>query len=252
MEIKSRPVWESLKFYLTSLKNLPVSESLMLDGDKGFCVSTGSSWDSWVYYPERLKDSDTVKEILKFFNSRRIAFLFPVYDADNGSEKICKDCGLFFRENFTAMSFVPKTSPETDPEMKFKHVTSPEMSKEWAETSWRGFGGLGDVGESYYRFVDALSDDRKNLSLYIAEHNGKNSGVFLLTHYEKYAGVFFFATVPEMRRKGIARAMMNEICRLSANKKIVLLSMEGGLLFYKNFGFEELSTIPIYSNEIRS
>jgi len=55
-----------------------------------------------------------------------------------------------------------------------------------------------------------------------------------------------------MRRKGIARAMMNEICRLSANKKIVLLSMEGGLLFYKNFGFEELSTIPIYSNEIRS
>ena len=71
----------------------------------------------------------------------------------------------------------------------------------------------------------------------------------MLTHGENVTGVYYFATLPKFRRKGIARAMMSEICRLSSGKTIVLQATPSGVPFYKNFGFEELFTIPVYSNE---
>ena len=247
-------IWEDLKFFVTCLKNLSVSESLMLDNDKGFCVSTGCDLDSWVFYPEHVNDSGIVKEAMNFFNSREISFIFPVYDSDEEHKKIFEDCGLFLLDTYTAMVFESGKilHPETNSLITIKHVKSSESSREWADTSWRGFGGLDDVPENYYRFVEAMSDDRENLSLYTAEYNGMNAGTFIITNEENYTGVYYFATVPEMRRKGIARSMMNGICRLSAGKDIVLHATTEGLPFYKNFGFKELFTIPIYSNEKES
>lgn len=216
-------IWEDLKFFLTSLKNLPVSESLILDDNKGFCVSTGCSLESWVFHPGHLRDSDIVKEILIFFSSRKISFFFPVYDANVKSEKILGDCGLFCREIYTAMSFEAEkiSSPEENSSIKFKHVTSSEISREWAETSWRGFGGFGDVGKNYYRFIEALSNDRRNLSLYVAEYNSKNSGTFIITHEEKHTGVYYFADERDMQ--------------IITFKKIVLQATQTGLPFYKKF-----------------
>ena len=244
-------IWKELEFFLTCLKNLNISESFSLNKNKGFCVSTGCSFESWVFYPERL-NSDIIKEIIKFFNERDISFIFPVYNI-NGEyeyEKIFEDSGLFYGGDLTAMSFEPDVGVlhRTNSQITFKKITS-ENSREWAETAWRGFGSSDNVAENYYKFVDALSNASEKLSLYIAEYDKKNSGTFLITHEEKYVGVYYFATLPEMRRKGIANAMMNEICRLSGNKKILLQATPAGVPFYKNFGFEELFKIPVYSNE---
>lgn len=248
-------IWEDLKFFMTCLKNLPVSESINLDNNKGFCVSTGCNLESWAFYPERVNDPDIVKEALNFFNSREISFLFPVYDSHDECTKIFEDCGLFLRDTYTAMIFDSGKilKPEMNSLITIKQVTSSELSREWANTAWRGFGGLGSVPENYYRFVEALSNDRENLSLYLAEYNGISSGTILITHHEEnYTGAYYLAVLPEMRRKGIARSIMNEICRLSAGKDIVFPASTAGLPFHKNFGFKELFQIPVYSNEKKS
>ena len=70
----------------------------------------------------------------------------------------------------------------------------------------------------------------------------------MLNHGTDSNGVYYFATIPEQRRKGVARSMMNEICRLSNGKKILLQATPMGLPFYKNFGFKELCKIPVYSD----
>ena len=130
----------------------------------------------------------------------------------------------------------------------FERVTS-ELADEWSATAWRGFGGEDDAPENYCRFVRALVDDAENLSLHLAKFDGKSAGVFATTNEPERVGVYYFATVPELRRKGIASSMMSEICRLSAGRKIVLQSTPMGVKFYCSFGFDELFRIPVYSTD---
>ena len=124
-----------------------------------------------------------------------------------------------------------------------------ENAATWAKAMWLGFGGDGDAPEEYRRFSAALAADRKTVFLSAAKVRGEYAGTFLLTNEPDLTGVYYFATVPEFRRQGIASAMMSEICRLSAGKRVVLQSTPMGRDFYKSFGFEELFRIPMYSND---
>ena len=72
-------VWENLRFFTTRLKALAVSESLPL-GNEGFCVSTHTDYENWVYLPERVTSPEVVRKVLDFFGKRGEAFMWPVYD----------------------------------------------------------------------------------------------------------------------------------------------------------------------------
>ena len=52
-------------------------------------------------------------------------------------------------------------------------------------------------------------------------------------------GVYYFATIPEMRRKGVARSMMNEICRLSRGKKILCIDIDAQGNLTTGFGIRK-------------
>ena len=238
-------IWEDLGFFIDGLRHLPVSKSLSLN-NKSFCVSTGCSFESWVYYPEKVKNKKDVESLIKFFQEQDISFMWPLYDE---GEEILKEAGLVYAGNLTAMSYNPSAFQAPSLKMDGFSLRVSPKHEDWAKTAWRGFGGgFDDIPENYFALVKAFNDDEK-FSLYIAEYEGKNAGTFLITHEENLTGVYYFATVPEFRRRGIARAMMNEICRLSGTKTIVLQATPSGLPFYKNFGFDELFSIPVYSTE---
>ena len=227
--------WQDLSFFLTRLKNLPVSKNINLGDNGGFCVSTGCDFESWVYYPERVRSSEVVERAIKFFRENKISFVWPLYD---GGEKFLEDSGLLYAGSLTGMIYEPMPgSQEGD-----CNKTLP--ANEWARIAWRGFGGKVDgIPENYYKFVDALGKEPSfTLSAYMS------CGSYLLVNEPDATGVYYFATVPEMRRKGVARAMMNVICSLSKGKKILLQSTPSGLPFYKSFGFVELCKIPVYSD----
>ena len=237
-------VWEDFRFFMTRLTFLSVSESMKL-GNNGFCVSTGCESENWIYYPERITSREIVDDAVKFFADRDISFMWPVYD---GGTELLDSAGLLYAGNLAAMMLDPKNVRMNDvPDVVIEPVS---VSLEWARTAWHGFGGgADDTPDNYFALVDALKHDPENLSLYIARYDGVNAGTFLITHEPDLMGVYYFAVVPEMRRKGIARAMMNEVCKLSCGKKLVLQATPSGLPFYKNYGFEELFMIPVYSTE---
>ena len=237
--------WEELKIFLTELKNLPVSASIPL-GEAGFAVSTGCDIESWVFYPERINDIKTAQKAIEFFKAQKVSFMWPVY---NGGERVLEDAGLHYAGSLAGMLFDPVWHEMMEP--FFPKAESNIDPNSWAKTAWYAFGGDADeVPEKYFELAKAFSEN-PNFYIYVHRTDDNIDGCFMLRDTsEKFApvGVYYFATVPEARRKGVASAMMRKICSLARGRKILLQSTPAGLPFYKTCMFEELCKIPVYSD----
>ncbi len=231
-------VWNEMKFFVSRLSSLSVSETLKLK-DESLCVFTNTLYDNWVYYPNPEGDSESVSRVIEFFREHDDrAFMWPVYDSES-----LKHSGLIYAGDLVAMTLEPEREYESNPSVTFRHIESHDDVSLWACTAWESFVEGDDVPENFIAFTDALIDDRENISLTAAMYEGEPAGAFLTTIM---GGVYYFGVLPEMRRRGIARSMMNEICR--NNKRITLQATETGYKFYKSYGLTENFRIPVYSN----
>ena len=233
-------VWDEMKFFVSRLSSLRVSETLKLN-DESICVSTNTPYENWVYYPDPEDDSESVSKAAKFFRERDVSFMWPVYDAES-----LRHSGLIYAGDLVAMTLESNHEPkyESNPSVTFKRIESHDDASLWANTAWRSFVGNDDVPENFIAFTDALIDDHEHLSLTAAMYEGEAAGAYITTIM---GGVYYFGVLPEMRRRGVARSMMNEICR--HNKRITLQATEIGYKFYKSYGFTELFRMPVYSND---
>ena len=237
----------NMRFMMECLKNIPENESLTL-GNGGFCVSTRTESENWVCFPERVRDAETVKRIAEFFGARGEYFLWPVFD---GGCKILAEGGLVQDESLRAMSLDPDSPVllRGNDSVTIQAVTSGEGTLKWAEAAWRGFGYDGETpAEDFCGFARNLLGC-ENFGMYVAELGGKSAGTCLTVSDDAgLVGVNYLSVVPEMRRKGIAAAMMNEIRSLSHGKKIVLQSSLMGVPFYTAYGFKDCGEIKVFRN----
>ena len=238
--------WKEFGLFLTRLKNLPVSKSITLGNNGGFCVSTGCDIESWVYYPERVKNIEDVKRAVNFFKKEKISFMWPLYD---GGEKILEDAGLIYAGSLTGMIY------RNNNNLYQQHVElgSEDLDyREWAKTAWHAFGGgYDDVPENYFALVEAFHNAPgfHLMSQNNADTTKKNYwATVMLSDGVNATGIYYFATIPEMRRMGVAKSFMKFISQYRNNQPLLLQSTPAGLPFYKNFGFEELCKIPVYSD----
>ncbi len=236
----------NMRFMMECLKNIPANKSLTLGN--GFCVSTVTEAENWVCFPDRVNDIETVKSVAEFFREREEFFLWPVFD---GGNELLKAGGLIQSEELRAMSLAPDSAVLTrqNASVTFSAVTSREDYARWAKCAWLGFAYEGDEPtEDYISFAENLMSC-KNFVLYIAVLHGRDCGVFQTVNDDAgLMGVYYFAVIPEMRRKGIAAAMMDEIRRLSHGKKIVLQATLAGVPFYSAYGFKDLGGIDVFRN----
>ena len=237
----------NMKFMMECLKNIPANKSLTL-GNEGFCVSTLTEAENWICFPGRVNDVEAVRKAAEFFRERNEFFLWPVFD---GGNEILSEGGLIQSEELRAMTLA-SDSPvliRGNDSVTFKAVTSREDSMRWAKCAWLGFAYEGgEPTEDYFVFAENLMSC-KNFALYIAVLDGVDSGALLTVNDDEgMTGVYYFAVIPEMRRKGIAASMMNEIRRLSRGKNIVLQATLAGVPFYSAYGFKDLGGIDIYRN----
>ncbi|MBQ7169821.1 MAG: GNAT family N-acetyltransferase [Synergistaceae bacterium] len=238
-------VWEDLRFFAEHLRGLRVSESVALGAGGGFCVSTNNEFENWVYFPERVTDTDTVNMAAGFFRERGETFMWPVYD---GGGEVLADGGLVRAGHLEAMSFDPShaVTNRGNNAVTLRKIGR-EASGAWASCMWSAFAyGDGGPSREYCALVEALCDDGA-MSLYVAELAGHDAGGFLLTDEPGLAGVYYFGVKPDFRRRGVASAMMSGICGLSGGKKIVLQATPSGVPFYEAFGFADLGAIEVYS-----
>lgn len=242
-----KEIWEDLRFFLLRLRALSVSKSFELD--EGFCVSTNNEFENWIYYPGRVREIETVKTAMNFFAQRGETFMWPVYD---GGCEVLESAGLLNAGHLEAMKLNPEKTATTlaNSSVTITPVTSTELAQRWARLEWSAFeyGGCEPTRE-YEALVEAFLNDRENFEMFIAELDGSDAGAFMITKEPELTGVYYFATVPEFRRKGVAAAMMNEICRRSQGKKIVLQATPSGRPFYGAFGFEDVGKIEVYSTQ---
>ena len=237
----------NMKFFMERLKNLPSSESLTLGDSGGFCVSTRTEEENWIYFPERVNDSETVRKAAEFFRERNETALWPVFD---GGNEILTEGGMFHDRQLRAMSLDSgcSVSIRGNESVTFKAVTTREDSLRWAKSAWLGFDYGGDEpSEDYCEFAGNLTGCR-DFVVCVSVLNGRDAGTFIAVNDDAgLTGVYYFAVIPEMRRKGVAVSMMNEIRRLSQGKKIVLQATESGVPFYSAYGFKDLGGIDVYS-----
>ena len=255
LAVSDSDIWEDLKFFLDTLKILPVSESLVLSENSSYCVSTNTDFENWVFdgCPEHEITPEMADMVVRFFGERGDsgeAFMWPVYADSDTNRKILALAGLVYAGDLAAMCLDPEKIAlgRENKAVRIEQVTSREDAGIWADTAARGFGEE-EASESYRKFVEALSAERERVRLYLAKYDGKYAGTFLVTDEPELMGVYYFAVSPEFRRKGIAREMMSGICSQAGRKKIVLQSTPMGRNFYGAFGFEELFRIPVYSTE---
>ena len=128
-------IWDELKFFISRLKSLSISESLNLD-NKGFCVSVKNELESWVYWPDKI-NSEICDKIIKFFHERE-SFMWPIYD--NADTKILDDSGLFYSGDLIAMSLNPDNAIFTKANSNVKIERVINNSREWAITAGISFG----------------------------------------------------------------------------------------------------------------
>lgn len=236
----------NMRFFMERLRDIPANESLTLND--GFCVSTITEAENWVCFPGRVNDVESVKAVAEFFRDRHEFFMWPVFD---GGNEILSAGGLSQSESLRAMTLdsdLPIQIRGND-SVTFKAITSREASMRWAVCSWQGFEYDGDEpSEDFCKFAGNLAGC-EDFGLYVATLHGRDCGAFITVNDDAgFMGVYYFAVIPEMRRKGIAATMMNEICRLSHGKKIVLQATLTGVPFYRAYGFKDCGEIEVYRN----
>ena len=125
-------------------------------------------------------------------------------------------------------------------------------ARRWAQAAWRGFDGDDPAPDPFQRLAEAMAGDSACLRLATARLEGKDVGTFLLALPERSreAGIYYFATVPEWRRRGVASAMMAEAGRMAlaaGRAELMLQSTPAGLPFYRSAGFMPLGGLALFS-----
>ncbi|MBR1671674.1 MAG: GNAT family N-acetyltransferase [Fretibacterium sp.] len=248
-------LWDNLGFFLTRLRGLPSCESLTLPG--GFCLSTGSgsASENWAFLPGIVPDGALVEAVLRFFGERGLPFIWPVEapleNQAKGTEALAM-AGLHDAGRLVVMCRGVDGLPEGNLSVALRPVLTPEDALGWAEAAWRGFDGDAPAPGPFRALADAMRGDAPALYLASARIGDEDVGTCLLAlpPFPGAGGVYYFATVPEHRRRGVAAAMMAEAARLARSrglKRIILQSTPSGLPFYRSAGFESLGGLALFS-----
>ena len=189
-----------------------------------------------------------ISDALEFFSWRRVPFIAPQFPGlGEKFSELLASLGLSLQKRYTAMTLDRRSGCRIDPAAEA--VLGESAAGEWGDAVWRGFGGDAPTPQSYVDFAKYLAGRWEN-KLYALRVDGAAVSCGLLHKSEHAYGVYYFATVPQMRRRGLARRMMDTLAAAAfeTRGKLVLLSTEEGLPFYLGFGFTPLSDIPIYSS----
>jgi ribosomal protein S18 acetylase RimI-like enzyme len=84
---------------------------------------------------------------------------------------------------------------------------------------------------------------------YRADHDGKPASVALALHHNDDCGVSFVATIPEARRRGLARAVMRQAlddARANGCTSTTLQATDVGERLYANLGYRRLCAMQLW------
>ena len=188
-----------------------------------------------------------VERASSFFAQRGAEFVLPrLPRTPQAIARALEECGIERRGIYTSM-YLPCDNMRKDAPEELVRITAASAAR-WGEAVWFAFGGeAGDDARAYASFCAYLAAHSANRAFALAENNRFVSTALIHETAEAY-GLYYFATMPDCRRRGLAAKLMDGvIASLPEQKPLVLLATEAGLPFYINYGFKIIDQVPIYS-----
>lgn len=188
-----------------------------------------------------------VKKALAFFNGRKAGFAAPrLLRTPEEAVRALEENGAAARRIYTSMYLPPENMPEAGaPEVK--EISEDDAAK-WGEAAWYAFGGEdGAEAVAYIPFGVYLAEHGSNRA-FALQDGGVFASTALIHETRNTFGLYYFATLPDRRRRGFAQRLMDGVTAALAGKKpLFLLATEAGLPFYTKYGFKTLDKVPVYS-----
>ena len=203
--------------------------------------------ENYALFTERASAEDAAAA-LSFFSGRRADFIAPVMPETPGAvTELFYANEILHRETYTSM-YLPLIETAAEKAGNFVIRVNSACGARWGSAVWRAFGGEAACVKDYEKFGAYLVSCREN-SAFALEIGGKYIATALLHESKNAVGLYYFATLPEERRRGHASALMDGMTAAvkEKGKPLVLLATKEGLPFYLNYGFVPIAEIPILS-----
>ena len=127
-------------------------------------------------------------------------------------------------------------------------------SKAWTVTYLRSFYGEETMTEVVGPIVSSLMDSRA-VTLLEARTGGETAGVLAMFRTPGIIGVYCVGTVPELRGRGVASALLARAGETASaeGRNLILqtLTSDGVLQFYLGRGFEEVYTKRVLTKKLK-
>jgi GNAT superfamily N-acetyltransferase len=204
--------------------------------------------ENWALFTPRAdtEELDTVMEFFSEYVEGGAPFIVPkIPGTTERFITALEKYNLTVRKRYTAMRLAKSKTAAADEAVV---EVNDDFCAAWARAVWFGFGGSGNVTESYVDFARTMLADKTN-KLYSLNIDSRPVCTALVHRSQRASGLYYFSTLPDYRRRGIARRLMNHIMReeVTGGRGLVLLSTEEGKVFYKVYGFEPVADIPVRS-----
>jgi GNAT superfamily N-acetyltransferase len=238
-----------MSFTLGTMTALTTSRAIFF-GEEGFALATGTNAasENWAFFPSRAIDEQKVKKVCSFFGGLGLPFIWPLFPEAAQSRRILEESGMRSPGELLVMS---RSQFQAENNYAPCSLTF-EINKEtdiWAQTAWAAFDSPPGAPDSFVGLARGLRNS-EGFFLILAKRGDFPVGTALLTLGGGNAGLYYFATLPEERRKGVGEAMLNEAARLAVKhgrRVITLQATPSGAPFYESRGFEPLFKLPLYS-----
>lgn len=157
---------------------------------------------------------------------------------------------------FADLSNVPQQS-SADPAsagppaaLTIERVTDPDTLKTWSRVLCDAFGAPPPFGDAFAELAMAIGlGDESPFRHFLARHNDAPVATCSLYRIAGVAGIYDVSTLPEGRRRGIARAITSaalQDARSLGCRSAILHSSTLGAGVYRSLGFEDVCGIGQY------
>lgn len=161
---------------------------------------------------------------------------------DHGCEHWSRDVGM-------AMDLDQLPAGSTVPNLSIARIGSHQVAA-WADVFAQGYDVDPVIRDDYARVLVTMLDEHPEVGpYYLASLDGQPAGVTCLFMREGIAGIYEVATVPPLRRRGIARAMVLAALREARTRGCrlaVLQASPSGAPVYEGIGFQRLGTFDAF------
>ncbi len=210
-------------------------------------------------YRARLNGDDArataeIAILLDDFKSRRVPLFWTSGPSDRpeGIPKLLKASGLMHIQNERGMAVELGKLPDPAPVdgLRIACIESREQLAEFLKMYVVGFELAGSlVTDILERYGSRFLDNTAPLRHYIGYLNGRPAGMASVYIGEGVAGIYNIITLPEARRRGVARMLTLHALRFGAQRGMktgILQATDAGAHVYRGLGFREFCELELY------